>query len=1036
MPPVIAVVVTIAATYGWAAAIVAVVTLASVAYSAYMMASMEKPSEQPDANKRLQTVRSSIQPHRVIYGECMTGGVLVYAQSHSIDPYTLETVAGDNTFISLVVAFCAHEVDEIKEIWLNDKISSDVAFVRHIKAARAEGYWIYSTDDTLPDVWVETRPAVPAHNESWITVTKYTGTLTQTADPLLLLLPPVPTTIVTKYPSTGLNNLTASGDYAIAGMSVFAITIASTGATDTFNWHDDHGHSGSGVPMTAANQLLANGISIKFATKTGHSMGQSWEVRAFDGAPWTADCTLTNRAYVVVTLRKNDTVFPTGLPNIKALIRGNNKIYDPATTLTGYSDNWALCVRDYLTKPYGLNAPAGDINNTVAIAARNLCEELITLANGSTQKRYTVNGSFTVDKTPVAIMSELLASAYGAITWTQGQYRILPAVYYAPDMTFHGMNAAVPGLTESDLRGPITIRPLPSMKDKFNTVKGTYISPETWQPVDFPTVTNALYVSEDGGELVKDIQLSYVTDPARAQRIAKIVLEKGRQCIAVDFPAKWSAFPLAVGDNVPISIAHLGWVQKIFTVRDWRMNSEGGVDLTLQEDAIGCYAWNNGEETTIDLAQNTILPDALYVPVPTGITVGEELYATNVGSIVQSRAIITWDDMGSSQYGINYLPPNNSIWAPLPLTQDTTSLIDDVIPGTYTIRVRGMNALGIWGEWAEHTVTLLGKTAPPPDVDSFLVSPQQDGTRDFKWTLASPPLDLAGYKIRFKRGTSALWSDMAPLHTGLLVVSPYESNQLVAGDYVFAIKAVDTTGNESLNPLYILATLPDQRLANVWTSSVATDGLWPGTKTDCYITSEGILEATDAATWDDLPATWAETAQWNSNPAGTISYETPPLDMGAPIAFTPQVSAYGTGSITIEMATSADNSSWSAWAAPDKSDIQYVKFRFTVTATAPEIAALTLVTAYLVVRPVMEEINDLDTSTLTGSYRIGTGDVRLPMANSYDILKQVSLTLQNVGAGWSWELIDKDLTLGPRIKIYNNSNTLADAVIDAYIKGI
>jgi len=50
-------------------------------------------------------------------------------------------------------------------------------------------------------------------------------------------------------------------------------------------------------------------------------------------------------------------------------------------------------------------------------------------------------------------------------------------------------------------------------------------------------------------------------------------------------------------------------------------------------------------------------------------------------------------------------------------------------------------------------------------------------------------------------------------------------------------------------------------------------------------------------------------------------------------------------------------------------------------------------------------------------------------------LNQVSITLQNVGPGWSWQLIDKDVSLGPRIKIFNGL-AAADCTIDAYIKGV
>ena len=150
MPFVIAFVAELIEIYGVWAVAYAAVTLAAVAYSAYMMATAEMPGMQSDANSRLQTVRSSVQPHRIIYGKCMTGGVLVYAQSH-----------GDNNkYISLVVAFCAHEVEEIKEVWLNDKLSTDVAFIKHVAEVPAERYYGYGAEGEI--AWVEIKPAIAA----------------------------------------------------------------------------------------------------------------------------------------------------------------------------------------------------------------------------------------------------------------------------------------------------------------------------------------------------------------------------------------------------------------------------------------------------------------------------------------------------------------------------------------------------------------------------------------------------------------------------------------------------------------------------------------------------------------------------------------------------------------------------------------------------------------------------------------------------------------------------------------------------------
>ncbi|HAF02030.1 MAG TPA: hypothetical protein DCG63_12145, partial [Methylophilaceae bacterium] len=112
---------------------------------------------------------------------------------------------------------------------------------------------------------------------------------------------------------------------------------------------------------------------------------------------------------------------------------------------------------------------------------------------------------------------------------------------------------------------------------------------------------------------------------------------------------------------------------------------------------------------------------------------------------------------------------------------------------------------------------------------------------------------------------------------------------------------------------------------------------------------------------------------------------------------------------------------------------RYVKVRIAVTSAG--IASIDLANIKLSAESISEEINDLSTSSLSGAYRIGVGDIRLPKAKAYSLITQVQVSLQNVGAGWSWELIDKSTTTGPRIKIYNASNALADASIDAFIRG-
>jgi hypothetical protein len=359
---------------------------------------------------------------------------------------------------------------------------------------------------------------------------------------------------------------------------------------------------------------------------------------------------------------------------------------------------------------------------------------------------------------------------------------------------------------------------------------------------------------------------------------------------------------------------------------------------------------------------------------------------------------------------------------------------------TYDIRARVVNSLGQLGDWAITQHVVVGKTEAPPDLDSFNVSALADGTRNLTWSLGSPPADLAGYQIRYAAGSSSTWSTMTPLHTGTLSSSPYETNLLAAGTWSFGIKAVDTSGNESANALFLTTTLPDPRLSGVLEYLDCWDDGWSGTKTNGWVDPlSGFLLATDQNDWADLAGdTWASWTSWAQD-ANDLTYTIAAIDLGVVTTFTPLVSAVcPEGTLTLQERTSDDAVTWTAYAACGSAPLtaRYYQCKATVTGAAGLTLRLENMTVVLDADPLEEEIEDLATSSLSGSYRIGTGNVRLPITKAFSSIRTVFVTLQSVGAGWSWELIDKNTSVGPQIKIYNASNVLADATIDALIRGL
>ncbi|MDP3124612.1 MAG: phage tail protein [Thiobacillus sp.] len=359
---------------------------------------------------------------------------------------------------------------------------------------------------------------------------------------------------------------------------------------------------------------------------------------------------------------------------------------------------------------------------------------------------------------------------------------------------------------------------------------------------------------------------------------------------------------------------------------------------------------------------------------------------------------------------------------------------------TLYIKLRSLNTFDSGAEelatLTAYTHTIVGAAegtaVPPPDVNTFLVSRQSDGTRQFVWSLLNPPADLTGFLIRYKLGTETDWDAMTPMHNGALLASPFESNQLAAGSYTFAIKAIDVFGNESVNATFIQATLGDPRLSGALDVFEERAEGWPGTKTDCHLESTtGYLQPDDTAA-TPWTGTWAS-RKWTTTPANPITYERL-IDVGVVATFTPLVTVIADGTVTVTEAHSDDGVTYTSFAAiTGPITCRYVKIKISVAATWPTLKDATTI---LSASPISQDTEDLDTSTLTGSYRIGTGDIRIPLTKTFASIRKVDVTLQNVGAGWSWELIDKDTAVGPRLKIYNASNAAADATIDVTVRGL
>ena len=133
------------------------------------------------------------------------------------------------------------------------------------------------------------------------------------------------------------------------------------------------------------------------------------------------------------------------LPQISFLVHGKNNIYDPRTGFTGYSENPALCIADYMCdQTYGFKCQLGNdpaslpghtVNTAQLITAANICNENVETATPITSPpsslpRFSCNGRFSLNMKRGQILQNMLTSMAGRITFDNGSYKLWPAAWY------------------------------------------------------------------------------------------------------------------------------------------------------------------------------------------------------------------------------------------------------------------------------------------------------------------------------------------------------------------------------------------------------------------------------------------------------------------------------------------------------------------------------------------------------------------------------------------------------------------------------
>ena len=277
-----------------------------------------------------------------------------------------------------------------------------------------------------------------------------------------------------------------------------------------------------------------------------------------------------------------------------------------------YSENAALCIRDYLTHKDGWRIPAGTIDTDAFAAFTARCAEPVPLAGGGTEPRYRICGTYSLDDAPKDVASRMLAACDGQIYQTpEGKAGILGGGWSEPDVTITA--ADILSLSVQDGRDPF---------EDFNLLKGQYLSPaHEYQPTEVPDIRDPASLAEQG-ERVEQIDIDMCPSGTQMQRLMRIVWAKRRRemtgTLTTNLVGLKARFPKGDGiHTIRLSAPEFG-IAGVFEVTSHRFSiPDGWCEIGIASIA-NPYPWDISDERALPPTPAQAGKHINATPAPTG----------------------------------------------------------------------------------------------------------------------------------------------------------------------------------------------------------------------------------------------------------------------------------------------------------------------------------------------------------------------------------------------------------------------------------
>jgi hypothetical protein len=604
-------------------------------------------------------------------------------------------------------------------------------------------------------------------------------------------------------------------------------------------------------------------IDEKFSYPNSALVGLRFDSRQFRAIP--------SRRYLVdgikVQLPANATVDATTYPGRVTYTGMWNGTFGAAT----WCSDPAWCLWDLLTNErYGVGIPSSTLDKFDFYAISQYCNELVSNGKGGMEPRFSCNVVLNSRDEVYNVIQEFVALFRGITYYGAGsmvvlqdkpsdpQYLLTPANVIDGIFNYSGSSQKARHTTATvayqsyETLGEVAYEYVEDAAAvaKYGIINkdikaiGCYSQGQAhrigkWALLSEQNLTEtcSFAVSIDSGIILRPGMVVEVADPLRAgsRRGGRIstattttvtldnadgITISGSSTISVLLPTglvETRSITGLVGTVATVSAAfsQAPAAQSIWVIQDAGLQTQQFRVVSVTESEPGIYGVTALEynasiyaaiESNLKLQERNISGLELRPEPPTAITATEHLYQD--GQNIRIAVELSWIAPPSrvALYRIAYRLDNNN-WQQVETSAPSVRLADlDV--GTLQVRMQALNSFNTPSATATATFTLLGKVAPPANVQNLSFEATSYNSGRLRWD-ATTDLDVrvgGRVHIRHTSGTGG-WADSIDL---IPAIAGYNTEAIVPlVDGKILVKFEDDGGRQSTTEATVIVSLPD-----------------------------------------------------------------------------------------------------------------------------------------------------------------------------------------------------------------------------------